>query len=248
MENLKNDVEIRKLKNIINNSANNSIFLHDISGNFMCFNETAYESLGYTKKDIIKMNISDLDFSVEEGIKFYLNELVQSGSIFYRSSQDCKNGDKLEVEIDSCIMESKTNKLVLSITKDINKIETHKQNNTSKYYDMVEKTGPGILIENMGLITHVNNNICKLLGYEKEELLGNELIDLLTGIQEFSILDEMIKVKKGGKSTITSRIQRKDGSILWALTKISPIYNKEGDYKGNVSIYSDITELKTDIE
>jgi PAS domain S-box-containing protein len=245
---MKNEVEIQKLKNVINNSANDSIFLHDIDGNFMCFNETAYETLGYTKKDIMKMNINDLDLSVEEGIKFYLNELVQSGSIFYKSSQDCKNGNKLEVEIDSCIMESKTNKVVLSITKDIKKVETRKQNNDSKYHDMVHKSDPGILIENMGLITHVNNNICNLLGYTKEELLGYELINLLTGIQEFSILDELIKVKKGGKSTVTSRIQRKDGSILWALTKISPIYNKEGDYQGNVSIYSDITELRRDIE
>ena len=169
---------------------------------------------------------------------------MQNGSICYESSQYCKDGTKLEIEINTSIMESKSNKLVLSIVKDITPQSIDKLENVQKYYDMVNKTSPGVLIEHMGLITHVNNNFCDILVYSKEELIGHELIDILTGIQEFSILDEMIKVKNGGKSTLTSKIQRKDGSIILTLTKSSPLYNKEGDYKSNISIYIDITELE----
>ena len=244
MENLKNNTEIERLKNFINNSTNDSIYLHDMDGKFRCVNETAYENLGYTKKEFLNMDIRELDASVEESLNYYINDIIQNGSNCYESSQYCKDGKKLEVEINSSIMESKTNKLVLSIVKDLSTQNIDKLENVQKYYDMVNKTNQGVLIENMGLITHVNNNFCDLIGYGKEELLGHELIDILTGIQEFSILDEMIKVKKGGKSTLTSKIQRKDGSIILTLTKSSPLYNKEGDYKGNISIYSDITEVR----
>ena len=70
MENLKTNHEIERLKSYINNSAKDSIYLHDMDGKFRCVNETAYETLGYTKKEFLNMDIRELDVSVEESLKY----------------------------------------------------------------------------------------------------------------------------------------------------------------------------------
>jgi PAS domain S-box-containing protein len=167
---------------------------------------------------------------------------MNNGSTYLKSLKTCPNGSTIEVDVDSNIMESEQDPIILSIVRNSCEIESPNINQ-NKLYDILKTTRKGMVIENLGIITYLNQNICNQLGYSKNEILGHEYINFFKGIQEFSILDELIKVKMGGISNLISKMQRKDGSNLWMLTVISPIYNKNGEYLGNLSTLRDITQL-----
>jgi len=242
MDHETNNIEIEVLKNILKNSPD-SLFLHKLDGNFIYANETAHQTRGYTPNDQMLTNIQELDVSKQGKNLNHNNALTKGGYASFETSNICKDGSIIDVVVDSNIMESNKDKLILSIIRNKDQMESLIDNDMNNFYEIIKNTKKGMVIENLGLITYINQKLCDLLGYDKNEILGHEYINFFNGIQEFSILDEIIKVKNGGKSTVTSKLQRKDGSTLWALTTISPLYNRNGDYIGNLSMHRDITKF-----
>ena len=100
--------------------ATDSIFVHDIEGNIVNFNEAAYRLRGYSKDEMAKMNIQDLDVPesatlVESRIK----TLIESGSAVFESLQVCKDKTLLPVEIHARLVDLEGKKLILAIARDI---------------------------------------------------------------------------------------------------------------------------------
>ncbi|MDR6843491.1 PAS domain-containing sensor histidine kinase [Flavobacterium granuli] len=96
-----------------------------------------------------------------------------------------------------------------------------------------------------GVITHVNDNFCKISKYTSEELIGKDHRIVNSGHHSkefFKELWETIlnkKVWKGELKNIT-----KDGSVYWVDTTIVPFLNIEGKPYQFLSIGTDITEKK----
>lgn len=230
-----------QLKSILKDSPD-SIFVHNLKGDLIYANKTSYESELYNNNKFGTSHFIELDQLIHNNLLNNYNELINNGSSYFESSKICYDGSTIEVDVDSNIMESEKDSIILSIVR--NSCENVASNNDqNKLYDMLKTARKGMIIENLGIITHLNNNLCEQLGYSKNEILGHEYIDFFKGIQEFSILDELIKVKMGGISNLISKMERKDGSNLWMLTVISPIYNKNGEYLGNLSTLRDVTHL-----
>lgn len=240
MKNLKENKQVEELKKILKNSPD-YIFLHNLKGDLIYANRTAHNTRNFSKTDINSSNFNELDQMIHNNIIRHYNDLISNGSACFKSSQ-ISDGSIIAVDIDSNIMESESDSLILSIVRNAteNKFNNSKQN---RYYDLLKTTKKGMIIENLGIIKYLNSNLCNLLGYSKNEILGHEYIDFFKGIQEFSILDEIVKVKMGGMSNLISKMSKKDGSNLLMLTTISPIYNKNGDYLGNLSTLRDITPM-----
>jgi PAS domain S-box-containing protein len=240
-KNLEKKKPAEELKSIIIDSPD-SIFVHNLDGNLIYANKTAHGTHLYGNNEFNTPHFNELDQIIHNNLLKHYNDLINNGSACFESSQTCYDGSIIDVDIDSNIMESEDDSLILSIVRNAGETKSHdhKQN---KLYDMIKNTKKGMIIENFGIITYLNHNLCNQLGYNKEEILGHEYINFFNGIQEFSILDEIIKVKNGGISNLISKMLRKDGSNLWMLTTISPIYNKNGEYMGNLSTLRDITQL-----
>ncbi len=236
---MKNNVD--QLKSILKDSPD-SIFVHNLKGDLIYANKTAYESNLYNNNNFGTSHFNELDQLIHNNLQKNYDELMNSGSTYLKSSKTCHDGFSIEVDVDSNIMESEQDPIILSIVRNSCEIESS-DINQNKLYDTIKTTKKGMVIENLGIITYLNHNLCNQLGYSKNEILGHEYINFFKGIQEFSILDELIKVKMGGISNLISKMQRKDGSNLWMLTAISPIYNKNGEYLGNLSTLRDVTQL-----
>lgn len=62
--------------NTIFNSVNDAIFLHDINGNIIDVNETVTSMFGYSRNELINMNINNIVYQSAEHKKFNMEELV----------------------------------------------------------------------------------------------------------------------------------------------------------------------------
>jgi len=237
---LKEKNTVDELKSILKDSPD-SIFVHNMDVDLIYANKTAHETQFY-KNNLGTSHFNELHHMIHKNLLKHYNDLIINGCTSFESSQICYDGSMIDVDVDSNIMESQDDSIILSIVRNAGETESHdlKQN---KLYDTLKNTRKGMIIENLGIIKYLNHDLCNLLGYGKGEILDHEYINFFKGIQEFSIIDEIVKVKNGGISNLISKMSRKDGSNLWMLTTISPIYNKNGEYLGNLSTLRDITKL-----
>jgi PAS domain S-box-containing protein len=109
-----------KLRAQLLDNATDSIFVHDFEGNFIYVNEAAYESRGYTKEELLRIKLSDLD--VPEDAKFIehrINLLLEKGGAIFESTHYRKDCSMIPVEVHARVVEIKGKKLIISSARDI---------------------------------------------------------------------------------------------------------------------------------
>jgi len=96
-----------------------------------------------------------------------------------------------------------------------------------------------------GTITYVNDRLCKISGYTKEELIGQNHRLLNSGETGKAYWREMYRTITSGKvwSDIV-RNRAKDGSFFWVDATIMPFMGKDNKPRSYISIRTDITERK----
>ena len=121
---------------------------------------------------------------------------------------------------------------------------------TTSYLDVYRKIVDHHAIvaetDTAGTIVAVNDAFCRISGYSREELIGQNHRLLNSGIHSRNMWREMYKsVANGGfwHGEICNRA--KNGRLYWVDTTIAPLFNDEGKVRGYFAIRGDITSLKT---
>ncbi len=113
-----------------------------------------------------------------------------------------------------------------------------------RYRSLFELSPLGMcLMNDKGIILEVSDNICKMVGYSKEELIGQS-IQRLTLPQDYSCVEDDLNVLLNGN--ILKHYVRnvcKDGSIIDVELNETSIVLSDGS-RGIMSIVADITERK----
>ncbi len=100
--------------------ATDSIFVHDLDGNILDFNEATSRLRGYTKDEMAKMNIHELDSPEYSAlIDPRIKELLERGEAVFESVHVCKSKTFLPVEVHCSIIDLEGKKLVLAVIRDI---------------------------------------------------------------------------------------------------------------------------------
>ena len=114
-----------------------------------------------------------------------------------------------------------------------------------KYRMFFENMGEGVCIlnENMA-ITSVNDKLCEISGYSKDELLGKDIRSFFGRASKETIESEFKKRTKGKSSHYTVAAKTKEGKELFFSVCSVPLFDKEVKFDGAVAVISDITETK----
>src|SRR5712672_4190795 len=108
-----------------------------------------------------------------------------------------------------------------------------------------EHVGAGIVeIDRDGRMLRVNQELCELTGYSRQELLGRTIFqetvpeDVEADLQQFNrqLAGEI------DRYTIEKRIYRRDGSHFWAEVKSSSVRDAEDRFLYAVRVQHDITD------
>jgi len=109
-----------KLKERLLDNAGDSIFLHDLDGNFIYINQVACASRGYKQEELLGKDISLIlhpDFAGTR--ERLLKDLLAKGELIFESAHLRKDASVMPVEIHAKTINLDHRTLILSVTRDI---------------------------------------------------------------------------------------------------------------------------------
>lgn len=112
--------------------------------------------------------------------------------------------------------------------------------------EAIEQSSVGILMTDLeGNIIYVNNAIEHMSGYKVSELIGRNPRILKSGLTKTETYEKMWKTISNGQKWNGEQInKRKDGTLYFEDSRITPIYNKNKELKYYLAVKHDITERK----
>lgn len=208
-------------------------------------NKAAVKFYGWSKEELKKMKISDINTLSPAEIKREM-ENAKKGirNVFYFRHRT-KNGSVLDVEVNSGKITIDQREMIYSI---IHNISERKQamNEMRKFRLGIDRSSNAIFITDPnGNIEYVNPAFEKLYGYSKEEALNRNPRIIQSGSQSQLFYEEFWKTITSGeimKGEIVNRT--KDGKLLDIRYSSNPIIDDTGEIIGYIAIQTDITEQK----
>lgn len=111
-----------------------------------------------------------------------------------------------------------------------------------------ESPASTLITDKDGRIEYVNKRFCEITGYSEEDIIGKNPRILKSGHTPHDVYENMwATLKKGNrwKGEIFNR--KKDGSLFWEESLISPITDAYGQISHFVAVKRDITEYKMEM-
>lgn len=221
-------------------------------------NEEAARMYGYTRAELLKMNIFDLNMTHEcHDIRDRIERVRKGGWISYEVSHRKKDGSviPLEVRAGPILIEGK--QYVIKFERDISdrkKVEQFQQSlqeelqselkeTESRYKALFENSSDALfIVDFIGTILDVNTTACIRLEYSREELIGMKVTDLDTVNNARQVSQRIEQIVDTGISLFETEHITRTGKIIAV-----EINNSVIEYDGNPAILSvarDITERK----
>lgn len=103
--------------------------------------------------------------------------------------------------------------------------------------------GLGVRDEN-DRITYVNDKLCTMLGYSKQELIGRPASDLLSGTASMAYSERQSQQQLRKRTSIDTELVSKNGRKIPVIVSATPVYDDNGQFRGVITAITDITILK----
>jgi PAS domain S-box-containing protein len=225
---------------------------YDLEGLITYVNDYGYELLGYSPADVEEGYRIPWLLPPDEVEKHMdrLGRLIKGEKIPGAEYQLlCKDGSVVDALITSAPI-IKDGKVVgiRSTATDIRerkRAEDALKESEGRFRMLVEtmRDALGVQDEN-GIITYVNQRVCELTGYSREELMGRPATDLLEEPDRRVYAEEFAKRRDGTSGIYELTWSGKDGRKILTLTSSVPIFDREGNFKGSFAVLTDITDRK----
>jgi len=97
-----------------------AVFIHDINGRILQVNRTARDRLGYSKEELLKMSVEDIN-TVEfaELMHERTKTILQQGHGVFESAHICSDGTVIPVEVSARTIQYSDNSAIISVARDI---------------------------------------------------------------------------------------------------------------------------------
>lgn len=135
----------RQLTALFNNTAD-AVYVHAVegkkAGRFLDVNDAAVKSLGYKKKELLKMKVSDIDTQKQKRKHSeIITELMKTGRCVFETRHVRKDGTTYAVEVSTSMFELENEKLIISTARNIEERNTREsalKENEEKYRRLFE--------------------------------------------------------------------------------------------------------------
>jgi two-component system, cell cycle sensor histidine kinase and response regulator CckA len=221
------------------------------SGAVVDFNLAAARQLGYTAEEFAGLGIQDFeaDESPEE-VRRHLQLVDSQGADEFETRQRAKTGEMRDVLVTVRKMELGGRRLANCVFQDITALKRAQRallESEAQFRSAMEYSAIGMaLLDPNGRFIRVNSALCRILGYEEEEMLEKDYRQVTHPDDVALSLACGEEIWRGRKISIQTekRYLRKDGRVIWGLVSLSMIRDDAGKAREVIAQVEDITERK----
>jgi PAS domain S-box-containing protein len=231
--------------------AGDAIFLHDVDGDILDFNQAACDALGYTRDELIGMTVAELDADHDAPDVRRLGERVCSGEHFtFETRHIRKDGHVVPVELRLSSVVWRDQQIVLAVARDIaerKEAEATVRRQRDFARELLDTAHAIVLVlDTDGNVTLFNRFAQELTGYSAEEAMGlNWFETFLPPADRDRIRSAFRRVLKGGQYRgVENRILTKSGRHVLIRWDNSILTDEEDRVAGVLAIGNDVTEAR----
>jgi PAS domain S-box-containing protein len=245
--------QTQKYSRSLIDSSLDMICASDKDGNITEFNLAAQRTFGYSAEEVIGKNVSILYAIPDERVRVNEEIIKTKGSFAGEILNVKKNGEKFTAYLSASVLVNEQGEVIgaMGVSRDITalkKAERELRLSEEKYRAIYNQAYIGIARVGLrnGEFIEVNERLCDILGYSREELLKMTTWDITHPEDIFTNMPERREFisKKQDKLSAEKRYMHKSGSVIYANLTVSLVRDANGNPDYFVSVYQDITERK----
>ena len=245
----------QRFRSLVEQAAD-AIYIFDIQGQLVDVNEQACRSLAYSRDELKKKRISDIQI-LQSPLEFITlqNSVMRGGSLTFEAEHRRKNNQLIPVEIRLGSFQYQDSPLFLALVRDITdrkKAEAALQESEERVRLLLDSTAEGIFgMDCKSMCTFCNAAGLNLLGFDNEkDLLGQNIHELFHPKSDDGEVSKqadcpICNVSTSGKQahSDTESFSHADGKLFPVEYFAQPII-KDEDLVGVVVVFHDVTERK----
>jgi PAS domain S-box-containing protein len=227
-------------------------------------NESACRSLGYSKDELVKLPVAEIDprWPVEQWPE-RLEKIKAEGSLNFESLHRRKDGSTFPVEVTATFFmfneveyifafvadithRKQAEEEIRKLNEDLEKRVEERTAELKKLSETVEQSPVTVVItDKNGTIEYVNPTFCEITGYSAKEAIGQNPRILKSGNNPESFYKDLWDTILSGRIWRGELLNRKkNDEEFWESASISPIKNDDGEITHFVAVKEDITAKK----
>ncbi|MBC7845022.1 MAG: PAS domain S-box protein [Flavobacterium sp.] len=216
--------------------------------NFIKINQASTELFDYTKKELLAMNVSDLESFSTKTMKERIETILTKGKIDFETSIRTKKGEIKIVEVESLIINYLNEPAVMNITRDITERKQTERDSERAHKKLatILQALPDLLFE-VGLdgrIYNYHSNRNDLLAVPPELFLGNFFQDVLPIEASNICVNAIIEANEKGWSGGHQYSLDLENAKYWFELSVSPINESDNVERRFILLARDITKRK----
>ncbi len=216
------------------------------TGNIVEVNKSLCELTGYSRGELMKMNVADLEVLESNAeIEKHIILVGKVGSHNFITKHRCKNGHIIDVEVSANSIQNDhivTFAFIRNITERI-KSEGEIIKAKKDWENIFQAIGqPSLILDSKRNIIAANKATVTLAGKSEKELIGKKCYEILHKKDSHPIECPLEKIlQSGSMETGEMVVEALEGTYLISCT---PVFNEQNVLQKVIHIATDITERK----
>lgn len=217
-----------------------------IGGVIVDVNKRLCNMFGYNEMDVIG-NPAPFLFVPEsrtEGSQF----IERTDSNPYETMGMKKSGESFPIEVRTRLVESGGNTLRVSAVRDITeqkRAQLAVEKSEKKYRTLINSTNEGfMLIDKYRKTADVNDSLCRMIGYTRQEILGKNPVQFITESRQDSFMEKIRTIEYTDHRIYESLFKHRDGREVPVIIYATTLKDQQGKPDGSFGFVADITPLK----
>ena len=237
---------MKNIYEVIFDSVSDGIVITNLEGDFLELNQVTCDDLGYSKEELLQMNVLDIipmEFKGE--LHEQITTKVATGGGVFEIPCTCKDGSLETIELNLRPIKFKNNPAILAVVRNVTerkKIELKCAEDDIRKRIFIEESRDGIVIlDEDGKVNEANKTFSNMLGYSPKEILSLYVWDWDVHFKR-DVLERMHRESNEEGYQLETVHRRKDGTLYHVdISSNTVIFNGQ---KMTFCVCRDITKRK----
>ena len=201
----------------------------DAQGQLVDCNDAFCRALGYTREELLRLSIPELDQGKSPGqVAEHIRQVIERGHDRFETRDLHKNGQLIDIEVSAHFQPDASGGKLFCFIRDITQrkqaeLALRRSEARSRSILRAAPVGIGVLLDRV--FQEVNEAMTVMSGYTAEELIGQSARMLYPTQADFEHVgtEKYRQIQAYGIGSVETRWCRKDGRIIDVLLSSSPI-------------------------